>query len=110
MKFNVKFAIFVVLLILPVLSFGQGSGSSKDSKSNGGSMAKKSNFAINRSTSGTVTSINASTISIRTGSGKTNVLIIKRNTKFVGGRPRTGERAKVTYLASNKNAVLIRRG
>lgn len=99
-----------IFLIVPILAYGQGSGSSKDSQSTGGKMAKKSNFAINRSTSGTVASISASSITVKTNSGKTISFIIKRNTKFVGGRPSKGDKAKITYLAQNRQAVLIRRG
>ncbi len=109
MKLNFKLAILVIFLIVPVLAFGQGSGSSDASRASGGSMAKKSNFAINRSVSGIVSFISSSSIQIKTGSGKNSVFSIKRNTNFIGGRPRQGERAKITYLAQNKQAISIRR-
>lgn len=109
MKLNLKLVIFAVFLIVPVSSFGQGSGSSEGSKTSGGKKTKKSNFGINRSLSGTVASISVSSISIKTGSGKTSVFSITRNTRFVGGRPKTGDKRKVTYLAQNREAVTIRR-
>jgi hypothetical protein len=110
MKFNLKLTIFIVFLIVPIAVFGQGSGSSEGSKTSDEKMMKKSNFAINRSLSGTVVSINATSISIRTSSGKTSVFAITRNTKFVGSRPKKGERSRVTYLAQKRQAVTIRRG
>lgn len=106
---KLKLAVLTVFLIIPVLAYGQGSGSSESTKSTGGKMSKKSNFAINRAASGTVSSISASSISIQTSSGKKNAFFIKRNTKFIGGRPGKGDRVKVTFLASNKQAVSIRR-
>jgi hypothetical protein len=110
MKLNLKFIIFAVFLIVPFVAFGQGSGSSEGSKTSSEKMRKKSNFAINRSLSGTISSINASSISVRTSSGKTSVFVITKNTKFIGVRPKKGERSKVTYLVQNKQAVTIRRG
>lgn len=106
---KLKLAVLTFFLIVPVLTYGQGSGSSKSTKSSSGNTAKKSNFAINRSISGTITSISLSSISILNSSGKTNAFVIKRNTKFIGGRPGKGDRVKVTFLASNKQAVSIRR-
>lgn len=106
---KLKLAVLGILFIAPVLAYGQGSGSSESTKSTGGGSAKKSNFAINRSISGTVVSISASSISIQTGSGKTNTFAIRRNTKFIGGRPSKGDKVKVTYLANNKQIVSIRR-
>ncbi len=106
---KLKLAVLTVFLIVPVLAYGQGSGSSKGSKSSSGGMVQKSNFAINRSISGTVVSISALSISISTSSGKTIVFMIKQNTKFVGGRPGKGDKAKITYLAQNRQATLIRR-
>lgn len=110
MKSNLKLLIFAAFLLVPLAAFGQGSGSSEGSKTSAGKTAKKNNFAISRSFSGTVDSINASSIGIRAISGKTSVFTIKRDTRFVGGRPKKGDKAKVTYLAQNRQAVTIHRG
>jgi hypothetical protein len=113
MKFNLKLAIFIVFLIVPFAAFGQGSGSSGGSKPSGEKMekmVKKSNFAINRSSSGTVSAVSGSAISIRTSAGKTHSFTLGRKTRFAGGRPRKGDKVKVTYLAQNRQAILVRRG
>jgi hypothetical protein len=110
MKLNLKLAIFLVFLTIPAIALGQGSGSSNTPKTSGGKTTKKSNFAISRFISGTVVAVNASSISIRTSSGKTSVFTIRRMTKFVGSRPKKGERSRVTYLAQKRQAVTIRRG
>jgi hypothetical protein len=110
MKLNLKTIIFAVFLILPVVAFGQGSGSSEGTKTSNDKMMKKSNFSISRSVTGKVASINSSSISVRTSSGKTSVFVINRSSKFIGGRPKSGERAKVTYSVQNKQAITIRRG
>lgn len=109
MKINLKTALFVVFLIVPAAVFGQGSGSSGASPNSGGKVTKKTNFAITRSFSGTVISLNASSIGLKSNDGKTSVFVVNRNTKFVGGRPNIGAKARIIYLAQNRQAVLIRR-
>jgi hypothetical protein len=114
MKHLAKFFLFAAFLFVPATILAQGSGSTESPASvnkpkSGKSRAEKNNFAVTRSVNGTVDSIGSNSIVLTSSNGKNVSLRLTKNTRFVGGRPKSGQKVRVNYTAANNTATIVRR-
>ena len=108
MKISIKILLSAAFLFLPLSGFAQGSGSSEPTKSASGAARRdKSNFAMTRSVSGSITSLKNGSVIVKSASGKSVALRVTAKTRG-GGCLQTGKNVRITYTPDDAAATLVR--
>lgn len=113
MKNVIKLFLFAAILFVPAAVFAQGSGSSYPPPQPGGSagavFGEEDNFAITRSTSGTIVGLKEGILTIKTDKDKEVQIALAKETKFKVGKKslnsdelsddlfKEGKSVKITY-------------
>ncbi len=108
MKNVIKLFLFAAVLVVPAAAFAQGSGSSyPPPQPSGVGFGDEGNFAVTRSTSGTIVGLKEGILTIKTDKDKELQIALVKETKFKVGKKTLNSDELSNELFKEGNPVKI---